>query len=94
MSKYENIKYTRKCKTDAEIKYKKYLTLKQLEKDFKRKNRKSSIHLGKNEKNKATRIPLGRLKRKPSHRNKRPDTINFNEDNPLEYCMNPYYTIN
>jgi hypothetical protein len=33
----------------------------------------------------ASRISLCRLKRKPSHRERRPETINFHEENPLEY---------
>lgn len=39
---------------------------------------------------KPSRIPLGRLKRKPGHRERRPDTIDFNEVNPLDFPANPF----
>ena len=34
---------------------------------------------------KKSRIPYGRPKRKPGHRERRPESINFNEENPLDF---------
>jgi hypothetical protein len=117
MSNYENITFTRKSHTFAEIENKKNHTIRQLEKEMERRNRKPSNRLGKNAKKqkarrnlvlkdeeteeeveeeefslviKPSRIPLGRLKRKPGHRERRPDTIEFNEVNPLDFHPDPF----
>ena len=37
---------------------------------------------------KPSRTPLRRLKRKPGHRERRPETIDFMEENPLEFPKN------
>jgi len=50
MSNYENITTTRKCQTFADIENKKNNTIRQLEKEMERRNRKPSNRLGKNAK--------------------------------------------